>query len=81
MGNKDAKPASAPKNTAVAVPQRKDSQQIPPTKPTTQPPQFPPTVRETRFTLKDFVVLNVIGRGSFGTVYLVRKADDDKVFF
>ena len=30
--------------------------------------------------LEDFIIEKVIGRGSFGKVYLVRKKDDNKYF-
>lgn len=30
--------------------------------------------------LDDFIIVKVIGRGSFGKVYLVRKKDDNKYF-
>ena len=31
-------------------------------------------------SIEDFKIVKVIGRGSFGKVYLVRKRDDGKVF-
>jgi len=35
---------------------------------------------EKNVTLKDFIVCSVIGRGSFGKVFLVQKASDRKVY-
>jgi hypothetical protein len=39
-----------------------------------------PNYSSREISIEDFKIIKVIGRGSFGKVYLVRKRDDDKVY-
>lgn len=39
-----------------------------------------PNYSSLTISIDDFVIIKVIGRGSFGKVYLVRKKDDGKIY-
>ncbi|KAH9154344.1 hypothetical protein AeRB84_003558 [Aphanomyces euteiches] len=49
-----------------------------PPKPPSQPP--PPTMLQKSLTIEDFEMLNVLGRGSFGAVMMVRYKQDGRIF-
>lgn len=68
---------STPTANTKTDPPKPDAPKSP--RPTSQPPASKPSPPKAA-VLEDFEVLKVIGRGSFGTVYLVKKIDDGKVW-